>query len=233
MKNNSTYQTSKIGRISGIDNPERSSGIQVRSSEYRVEGTNSETLGIYYAAALNADAWIVHPKNHLNVYINITPPLSNWIQCKLPRYIYCSSPTHRLLLFLSSIPQMQALTSKIPNADPSWHRRDDHPYYKPSHYRLQRFVREYVNEHIAPNVEEWERTGEIPLSVRLRNQSRKADSKYRIADWHPQAFKRHTSLGFLAASAFPIPKEYVKGITLPGGISVDGMSFCLSQVMGL
>lgn len=44
-----------------------------------------------------------------------------------------------------------------------------------------------------------------------------------------KAFKRHASLGFLAASAFPIPKEYVKGVTLPAGLSVDGKYF---SVMG-
>ncbi|KAL4810643.1 hypothetical protein BDV18DRAFT_155255 [Aspergillus unguis] len=92
-----------------------------------------------------------------------------------------------------------ALTSEIPSADPAWHRQEDHPFYKPSHYRLQRFVREYVDKYIAPNVEEWERAGEI----------------------HIEAFKRHASLGFLAASAFPLPKEYLSGVTLPAGISMD------------
>lgn len=59
-----------------------------------------------------------------------------------------------------------ALTSEIPGADPAWHRQDDHPFYKPSHYRLQHFVREYVDKYIAPNVEEWEKAGEIPVEVR-------------------------------------------------------------------
>jgi formylglycine-generating enzyme required for sulfatase activity len=59
-----------------------------------------------------------------------------------------------------------ALTSEIPGADPAWHRQDDHPFYKPSHYQLQRFVREYVDKYIAPNVEEWEKAGEIPVEVR-------------------------------------------------------------------
>ncbi|OJI99671.1 hypothetical protein ASPVEDRAFT_51031 [Aspergillus versicolor CBS 583.65] len=92
-----------------------------------------------------------------------------------------------------------ALTSEIPSADPAWHRQDDHPFYKPSHYRLQRFVREYVDRYIAPNVEEWEKAAEIPI----------------------EAFKRHASMGFLAASAFPLPKEYLSGVTLPAGISMD------------
>jgi hypothetical protein len=59
-----------------------------------------------------------------------------------------------------------ALTSEIPGADPAWHRRHDTPYYKESHYRLQRFVREYVDREIAPNVEEWEKQGEVPKAVR-------------------------------------------------------------------
>ncbi|GLI79132.1 hypothetical protein PoHVEF18_007458 [Penicillium ochrochloron] len=92
-----------------------------------------------------------------------------------------------------------ALTSEIPGADPAWHRRQDHPYFKESHYKLQRFVREYVDREIAPNVEDWERNAEVPEA----------------------AFKRHASLGFLAASAFPIPKDYVKGVTLPAGLSVN------------
>ena len=58
-----------------------------------------------------------------------------------------------------------ALTSEIPGADPAWHHQQDHPYYKPSHHKLQRFVREYVDAEIAPNVEDWERQGDIPIAV--------------------------------------------------------------------
>lgn len=58
-----------------------------------------------------------------------------------------------------------ALTSEIPSADPAWHRRHDHPHYKESHFKLQRFVRDYVNREIAPNVEEWEKKGEVPETV--------------------------------------------------------------------
>lgn len=58
-----------------------------------------------------------------------------------------------------------ALTSKVPSADPSWHRRHDHPYFKDSHHRLQKFVREYVDREITPNVADWERAGDIPEKV--------------------------------------------------------------------
>ncbi|OAP64213.1 hypothetical protein AYL99_00185 [Fonsecaea erecta] len=89
--------------------------------------------------------------------------------------------------------------SPIPFADPSWHSRPDHPYFRDSHRRLQPFIREYIDSEVAPNVEEWEKQGFIP----------------------EKAFKRHASLGFLAASVFPIPKELARGITLPAGIGLD------------
>ncbi|OQE31280.1 hypothetical protein PENSTE_c001G04698 [Penicillium steckii] len=92
-----------------------------------------------------------------------------------------------------------ALTSEIPGADPAWHTQNEHPFYKPSHHRLQRFVREYVDKYIAPNVEDWEKAGEVPAEV----------------------FKRHASLGFLAVAAFPLPKDYLSGVDLPAGLSMD------------
>lgn len=58
------------------------------------------------------------------------------------------------------------------------------------------------------------------VSIIFYSLSRYWNIKWRIlSDF--QAFKRHASLGFLAASAFPIPKDYVKGITLPAQLSVD------------
>ncbi|KAK1772089.1 putative acyl-CoA dehydrogenase [Phialemonium atrogriseum] len=87
-------------------------------------------------------------------------------------------------------------TSTVPFADPSWHTDTSHPYYKDSHRKLQRFIRGYVDEEIAPNVEKWERQGFVP----------------------EENFKRHASLGFLAAAVFPLPIQYLEGITLPDGI---------------
>ncbi|KAH8892288.1 acyl-CoA dehydrogenase NM domain-like protein [Thozetella sp. PMI_491] len=88
------------------------------------------------------------------------------------------------------------ITSPIPFADPSWHTDTTHPYYKDSHRRLQNFIRSYVDKEIAPNVDTWERQGFVP----------------------DQNFRRHASLGFLAAAVFPLPLGYFDGITLPGGI---------------
>ncbi|KAJ2890901.1 acyl-CoA dehydrogenase NM domain-like protein [Zalerion maritima] len=91
------------------------------------------------------------------------------------------------------------ITSNVPFADPSWHRDKTHPYYNDSHRKLQRFIRSYVDKEISPNVEEWERQGFVP----------------------EKNFRRHASLGFLAAAVFPLPKEYLKGVTFPGDIKAD------------
>lgn len=52
-----------------------------------------------------------------------------------------------------------------PSADPSWHRRNDNPNCKTSHYELWR-LREYVDREIASNFEELERQGEILEATR-------------------------------------------------------------------
>lgn len=55
--------------------------------------------------------------------------------------------------------------SKTPFADPLWLNRYYSPYYNESHRRLQREVREYVDTHIAPFCEEWEKQGFVPPEV--------------------------------------------------------------------
>lgn len=94
-----------------------------------------------------------------------------------------------------------ALTSNIPFADPNWHTDKGNPYYKDSHRKLQRFIREYVDAEIIPNGAEWEAQGYVP----------------------DHAFKRHAELGFLAAAVFPLPKSSLDGVKLPADISPDGM----------
>lgn len=93
------------------------------------------------------------------------------------------------------------LTSNVPFADPVWHKDTANPFYKDSHRKLQRFIREYVDQEIIPNAEEWERQGYVP----------------------EHAYQRHAELGFLAAAVFPLPKDCLDNVTLPGGIPVDGM----------
>lgn len=93
-----------------------------------------------------------------------------------------------------------ALTSNVPFADPNWHTDTGNPYYKDSHRRLQRFIREYVDSEIVPNGAEWEAQGYVP----------------------DHAFKRHAELGFLAAAVFPLPKSSLHGVKLPANIPADG-----------
>ncbi|KAH6867220.1 acyl-CoA dehydrogenase/oxidase [Thelonectria olida] len=92
-----------------------------------------------------------------------------------------------------------ALTSNVPFADPVWHTDTKYPYYKDSHRKLQRFIREYVDSEITPNGAEWEAQGFVP----------------------EHAFARHAELGFLAAAVFPLPKSSLTGVKLPAGIPVD------------
>ncbi|KAH7140042.1 acyl-CoA dehydrogenase/oxidase [Dactylonectria estremocensis] len=94
---------------------------------------------------------------------------------------------------------MSTLTSNIPFADPVWHTDKNHPYYRDSHRKLQRFIREYVDSEIVPNGAEWEAQGYVP----------------------DHAYARHAELGFLAAAVFPLPKSSLHGVKLPADIPVD------------
>lgn len=86
--------------------------------------------------------------------------------------------------------------SKTPFAEPAWFGALSSPYYKASHRKLQRFIRQYVEENIAPNVDGWEEAGEVPFSAK-RNYF-------------------EAGLGFQE-----LPEEYLTRPTLPGGVSRD------------
>jgi hypothetical protein len=95
--------------------------------------------------------------------------------------------------------------SFAPFAEPPWYNAINSPHYKDSHRRLRRFIREYVDEHIIPNCEEWEASGQIPR----------------------EAAQRHAQLGFVAAGIFPPPVEYMSNIKLPADIPANGIdAFC-------
>ncbi|KAF9889614.1 hypothetical protein FE257_007122 [Aspergillus nanangensis] len=87
--------------------------------------------------------------------------------------------------------------STIPFGDPLWLNRRYSPYYQDSHRRLQAEVREYVDTHIAPFCEEWEKQGSVPAEVQ----------------------QRHAALGYTAVSAYPLAADYLQGQRLPGDIS--------------
>jgi hypothetical protein len=60
---------------------------------------------------------------------------------------------------------VQPFGSMNPFAEPPWYNAVNSPYYKDSHRRLRGFIREYVDEYIIPNCEEWETQGFIPKEV--------------------------------------------------------------------
>ncbi|KAJ6072666.1 hypothetical protein N7467_010751 [Penicillium canescens] len=89
-----------------------------------------------------------------------------------------------------------AVTS-VPFADPLWLNRRCSPFYNDSHRRLQKEVRNYVDTHIAPFCEEWEKQGFVP----------------------PEVQKLHAELGYTAVASFPVAAEYLDGQRLPGDIN--------------
>lgn len=58
-------------------------------------------------------------------------------------------------------------TKASPFSDPLWLSRGVSQYYKQSHVRLQKAARAYVDKHILPFSEEWERQGFVPDEVRI------------------------------------------------------------------
>ncbi|OAL53605.1 acyl-CoA dehydrogenase NM domain-like protein [Pyrenochaeta sp. DS3sAY3a] len=81
-------------------------------------------------------------------------------------------------------------------SDPLYLTRSASPYYKDSHIRLQKEVREYVDKHITPFCEEWETSGQIPAEV----------------------LALHAKLGYAAVSVYPLATEYLNGQRLPADI---------------
>lgn len=81
-------------------------------------------------------------------------------------------------------------------SEPLWQTRASSPYYTESHFRLQRELREYVSNSIAPFCEEWETQGQVPDAV----------------------LAHHAKLGYAAVSIYPLATEYLQGQRLPADI---------------
>ena len=62
--------------------------------------------------------------------------------------------------------KMAAFSASIPFSEPLWYSRGISPYYKESHHHLRAEAREYVDTHLSPFCEEWEREGTVPGEVR-------------------------------------------------------------------
>lgn len=50
----------------------------------------------------------------------------------------------------------------IPFADPMWYQGFYSPYYTNKHAKIRNRIREWVDEHVAPFIDDWEAKGEIP-----------------------------------------------------------------------
>jgi Cytochrome b5-like Heme/Steroid binding domain len=102
-------------------------------------------------------------------------------------------------IFGEVFPFKPDLTKLIPFAEPSWYTGLSSPYYNISHHRLRTFMRSYMDQNITPHVFEWEESKIQPKEL----------------------FKTVAQQGFIAAAMYPLPpKEYMDGVTLPGGIKV-------------
>jgi hypothetical protein len=68
--------------------------------------------------------------------------------------------------------------SNVPFADPLWLNRQHSPYYNDTHRKLQKEVRKYVDEHIAPFCEEWEKQGSVPAEVSCHGLNKPLSQRY-------------------------------------------------------
>jgi alkylation response protein AidB-like acyl-CoA dehydrogenase len=53
----------------------------------------------------------------------------------------------------------------VPYAEPAWYGSFHSPYYRPTHVLFREKVRAFVDEHIAPFVDDWEEAGEYPKEL--------------------------------------------------------------------
>ncbi|EFQ25976.1 acyl-CoA dehydrogenase domain-containing protein [Colletotrichum graminicola] len=86
--------------------------------------------------------------------------------------------------------------NRAPFAEPSWYNPLASPYYKASHRRVRDHVRKYIEEHISPNILDWEEKGQVPDEARLH----------------------YAKAGLIYPD---LPKEYRQGVPLPGDVPAE------------
>ena len=67
-----------------------------------------------------------------------------------------------------SSPIVESFGDPEPWAEPAWYNALDSPYYDESHRALRKYIRAYLEEHVIPFAEDWEKEGKVPLKVRFR-----------------------------------------------------------------
>ncbi|KAL0766422.1 hypothetical protein CaCOL14_010867 [Colletotrichum acutatum] len=92
-----------------------------------------------------------------------------------------------------NLPVVEPYGNPAPFAEPAWYNSLTSPYYDESHRRVRDYVRKYIEEHIAPNIQEWEEKGHVPDEAKV-----------------------HFAKSGLA---FPeLPRQYAGDIPLPGNV---------------
>ncbi len=61
--------------------------------------------------------------------------------------------------------QFEQFGDMIPYCDPNWYQGHHSEYYNETHVALRAEVREWVEEYLEPNIEEWEEAKEIPNEI--------------------------------------------------------------------
>mmetsp|Transcript_14754 Transcript_14754/g.19357 ORF Transcript_14754/g.19357 Transcript_14754/m.19357 type:complete len:518 (+) Transcript_14754:181-1734(+) len=102
----------------------------------------------------------------------------------------------------NTIPGLDKI-SKVPYGEPMAFQGFESPYYKESHHRMRKAVREFIHEHIRPEAEDGEMSNEPPSK---------------------ELFKKMGEFGLLAARIGPGDAlNYVK--QLPGGVSKEEFDY--------
>lgn len=99
-------------------------------------------------------------------------------------------------IIAKNVPVVEPYGNPAPFAEPAWYNTLASPYYDESHRRVREYVRKYIEEHIAPNIQEWEKKGHVPDEARV-----------------------HFAKSGLA---FPeLPREYAGDVPLPGNVPAE------------
>eukprot|EP00441_Pelagodinium_beii_P026388 CAMPEP_0197664084 /NCGR_PEP_ID=MMETSP1338-20131121/58418_1 /TAXON_ID=43686 ORGANISM="Pelagodinium beii, Strain RCC1491" /NCGR_SAMPLE_ID=MMETSP1338 /ASSEMBLY_ACC=CAM_ASM_000754 /LENGTH=411 /DNA_ID=CAMNT_0043242651 /DNA_START=30 /DNA_END=1265 /DNA_ORIENTATION=+ len=77
----------------------------------------------------------------------------------------------------------EAFGSDVPFAEPAWYRGMVTPYYEEKHALFRNKVRSYVEEHLAPFVDDWDEAGQCPIKE-LRVSAHAAGV---LSPWAPKA----------------------------------------------
>lgn len=77
-----------------------------------------------------------------------------------------------------------------PWAEPSWYNSLHSPYYSTSHRRLRSYVRDYINTRVLPYAPEWEASGEVPQSERIKYAASGLAFADVPAEYRPKGFEK-------------------------------------------